>query len=123
MLTQPPAAVHGVARRDDSVAAPGRERSEGRGKGERGAGGNSVVPSSTRSPVAAGLLLTTPTWGDGLGRWPPWGDRAGEALWRRRCRGGVGGSGVQCRGGGVHAALGRRACVRRWGGDGLSRGV
>jgi hypothetical protein len=107
MLTQPPAAVHGVARRDNSVAAPGRERSEGRGKGERGAGGNSVVPSSTRSPVAAGLPLTTPTWGDRVGEALVEEEVPGRSWWqrcavqgrRRAC-----GAGEAC----VRAALGRR---------------
>jgi hypothetical protein len=125
MLTRPSVVVHGAARRDDSVAAPGRERSEDQGKGERGAGGNSMVPSSTRSPVAAGLLLMMPTWGVSLGRWPSWGDRAGEALveeeapgrswWQWRVAQGrrhACGTGEAC----MRAALGRRwaeqGCVR-----------
>jgi hypothetical protein len=119
MLTRPPAAIHGEAGRDNLAAAPGRERSEGRGWGERGTDGDSVVPSSTRSPAAAGLPLTTPVWGGGRH-----GEIGSGRRWRRRRpRGGAGGSGVQHRGGGVQVALGRRVCVRHWGGDGLSRGV
>jgi hypothetical protein len=118
MLTRPSVAVHGAA-------APGRERSEDQGKGERGAGGNSMVPSSTHSPMAAGLLLMMPTWGVGLGRWPSWGDRVGEALveeeapgrswWQWRVAQGrrhACGTGEAC----MRAALGRRwaeqGCVR-----------
>jgi hypothetical protein len=65
-----------------------------------------VVPSSTRSPVASGLPLMTPVWGD-QAREALVEEASGRSWWRQRAAQGrrrACSAGEAC----VHAALGRR---------------